>query len=324
MAKDGFSFLVCPDGQLIRDRIDAQLTAHTGSNGPWERHVYWGDEGLPPKFWENLTLQGLFATPKALIVRNAQNLLTDDWKKLSAALSQSTPSSWAFLCLEVAFERGKAKVPAAVQKTPCWKFASKNNWVWESAGLDERNMQAFAKAWAEKRGVSFAPSALPAICAALPPDATAARNELEKLALMADEKGVISADTSALGDHSTELDIFGFIRAVQSGRQHDMVWRKVMSSQSANDGLVFQFLGMLQREARMMWQLLTGEPVRLPPTVLQAKTQTAQKLRFRGIMRMWDLALEAEKGIKSGERSPDQAMEALIGGLLALFSPQKP
>ncbi|MFV0421434.1 DNA polymerase III subunit delta [Oleidesulfovibrio sp.] len=323
MAKDGFSFLVCPDGQLIRDRIESQLTAHALSDGVWERHVYWGDEGLPPKFWENLTLQGLFATPKALIVRNAQNLLTDDWKKLSAALSQATPSSWAFLCLEVAFERGKAKVPAAVQKTPCWKFAAKKGWVWESAGLDERNMQGFAKAWAEKRGVNFAPSALQTICAALPCDATSARNELEKLALLADENGVISADTSALGDHSAELDIFGFIRAVQSGRQHDMVWRKVMSSQSANDGLVFQFLGMLQRETRMMWQLLTGEPVRLPPAVLQAKTQTAQKLRFRGIMRMWDLALEAEKGIKSGERSPDQAMEALIGGLLALFSPQK-
>ncbi|MBL3581755.1 DNA polymerase III subunit delta [Oleidesulfovibrio alaskensis] len=324
MAKDGFSFIVCPDGQLLRDRIEGQLAAHSSSHGAWERHVYWGDEGLAASFWEHLTLQGLFATPKALVVRNAQNLAAADWKKLSESLRQASPTSWAFICLEVAFERGKAKVPAAVQKTACWKFAAGQGWIWESPGLDERSLQGFASAWAQKRGVRFAPGALPAICAALPADATAARNELEKLALAAGADGVISADTSALGDHAADLDIFGFIRAVQSGTQHDKVWRKVMGSSSANDGLVFQFLGMLQREARMMWQLLSGESVRLPAAVLQSKTRTAQQLRYRGIMRMWDLALEAEKGIKSGERSPDQAMEALIGGLLALFAPRRP
>ncbi len=321
MARNGFSFLACPDGQLIRARIAEQLLAHPQEHGPWDRHVYWGDEGLPAQFWEHLTLQGLFALPKALIIRNAHNLPADEWKKLSATLCRAVPASWTFLCLEVAFERRKAKVPAIIQKTACWKFALKQGWIWESPGLDKKSLYTFAEQWARKRGLDFAPGALRSLCDALPADAATACTELEKLALLADPQGIIPADTAILPQHSDELDIFAFIRAVQSGTQQHMVWHKVLSAHSVGDSMVFQFLGLLQREARILWQLLAGEPVRLPPAVLQAKTQLAQQISLRGIMRIWDLAMEAEKGIKSGERSPEQAMEALISGLLVLFTP---
>ena len=64
----GFSFLVCPDGQLLRARMEQLLSSFPPASGQWERHVYWGDEEPSPRFWEQLTLQGLFGAPRVLVV----------------------------------------------------------------------------------------------------------------------------------------------------------------------------------------------------------------------------------------------------------------
>jgi DNA polymerase-3 subunit delta len=45
----------------------------------------------------------------------------------------------------------------------------------------------------------------------------------------------------------------------------------------------------------------------------------AQSLGAARLARIWDLALQADKGIKSGERSPEQAFEILTAGLFLLF-----
>ena len=42
-------------------------------------------------------------------------------------------------------------------------------------------------------------------------------------------------------------------------------------------------------------------------------------LGFAGVARLWEIALAAEKGIKTGERSPEQAFEMLTADLFRLF-----
>ena len=80
-ARPGFSFLVCPDIRLLRAQLDAQQAAHAAHD--WERHVYWGDEDPPPRFWEQLTLQGLFGKSRLLVLRQANLWSAAVWKKIS-------------------------------------------------------------------------------------------------------------------------------------------------------------------------------------------------------------------------------------------------
>lgn len=323
MSRPGFYICVCPDIQLTKNHIDTLMQDNPAPEGTWEQHVYWSDEGLPPVFWENLTLQGLFASPKVLIIRNAQNLPIDAWRKLSTSLGQFNPLAWVIICLEAPYDRGKPKIPAAVKKLPCWKLAETKAWIWQSAGLNERAMRGFIEQWAAKNQVQIEQQIVHALSQVLPQDASAAKNELDKLALATGESRTITAEHIKDISHDADMDIFAFINALQSGKAPDKVWNKVISSQEAGDAMIFSFLAMLLREARILWQLYAGETVRLPSNVMQQKKRLATSLGPVRLSKIWDLALEAETGIKTGERKPEQAMEILVAGLLALFSPQK-
>ena len=116
MARPGFILCACPDGYLAKVRIEQALADNAPSPesgggllggspaaGIWERHAFWGDEPLPSAFWEHLTLPGLFATPQAVIIHNAQNIPAESWRKTSAALSTPNRETWPFFGLQVAF-----------------------------------------------------------------------------------------------------------------------------------------------------------------------------------------------------------------------------
>ena len=329
MSRPGFSLCVCPDSYLIRVQIEKELAAAPPQGGgglantgtpSWERHSFWGDEPLPGVFWEHLTLQGLFAAPKAVIVHNAQNIPTDSWKKLSAALGSPNKETWPFFCLQVAFERGKPKIPAHIAKLQCLLFAEKKGWLWSSPGLDEKSKVTFVQAEAKRRALSFAPGALEAIAAELPLDASAIGTEMDKLALTAGPDGVLDKELAALLDRSFEPDVFALIRALQQGQDPLAAWKQVIAAEREGDSMAFAFLSMLAREARQLWQLCLGEPVRLPPQVLNVKTSLARNLGLSGIAKLWHLALEADKGVKTGERTVDQALETLLASLSLLFA----
>lgn len=295
------------------------MTGHKEKSGHWDRHAYWGDEALPPIFWEKLTLQGLFATPNALVIRNAQNIPADTWKRLSAALATPNNLAWPIFCLEVGFERGKYKVPAHIQKLKCLNFADKKGWVWRSLGLDAKGMRTFIQDGCRMRGLNLAPQALEALMAAMPEDATAANNELDKIALACSDEKIVTKDMAQLINHTPNLDIFTFIKALQSGKALT-VWREVLREKGSGDSLVFPFLGMLIREARLLWQLLVGEDVRLSPYILDEKKRMAQQLGHIALAQIWNIALEAERGIKTGERNTEQAMDVMVANLSSLFA----
>ena len=87
-----------------------------------------------------------------------------------------------------------------------------------------------------------------------------------------------------------------------------------------DDGLLFPFLGLLLREARILWQILMGERVRLHPNDAAQKQKLARTLGAQGINRMIKLIVYAEWQVKSGERTTEQALDALVAELSLLFA----
>lgn len=296
------------------------LGAHPAGGGKdWERHTYWGDEELPQAFWEHLTLQGLFGVPRILLLRNAQNVPAATWKKLSAALGTPNEKTWLILCLEVAWEKGQPKIPAHIAKQRCLAFADKQGWIWRSGGLDERGIKKFVQLRAKVLGLTFGEGALEALCASVPPDAAAIETEMQKLWLAAGG-GVVTVAMTGSADYVPESNIFSFIRFLQAGNVA-AAWRELHRGQREGDGMLFPLLALLLREARILWQVQAGEQVRMHPNDVQSKGQLAGKLGFAGLTRLFELIMRAEWQVKSGERNPEQALEALAADLLVLFGP---
>ncbi|MDR0338844.1 MAG: DNA polymerase III subunit delta [Desulfovibrio sp.] len=333
MSRPAFSLCLCPDSRLLQTRLGALLAAHPPEGGAWQRFVFWADEGLGPAFWEHLTLQGLFATPKALIIRNAEALPADVLNgQLSPALMPLCPAGdgrlpspliWPLLCLEVAFDKGKAKTPAHIQRVPCFAEAAKRGWLDSTPPLAGKSLIAFIAAEAEKQGLRLKDHELAMLTAALPPEASSIVSEIAKLALAADPDGKLPDRAESLLDASGEMTIFELMRIVQQSSHASKAWRQILEDRLAGDNKVFAFIAILLREARLLWQSLAGSPSYLSSQTAMQKKIAAQGLGYAGIARLWDMALKADKGIKSGERSPEQAFEILAADLFILFGARR-
>jgi DNA polymerase-3 subunit delta len=318
MDRAGFTFCICPDGRLIREHVAAELAAHAPTGGVWQRHVYWGDEELPSAFWDHLNQSSLFAMRRALVIRQANALPAAVWKRISSALASPKEHCWPFFCLEMAWEKGQAKVPAHVAKLKCLAHADSRGWVWRYAGLEDKTLRNFVQKEIQKRKLHFAQGALELLCAGLIPDASAVAAELDKLELAASD-GRVSADLAAQAAHVPAFDIFRFLRLVQSGKIQN-AWTSVLHARRANEGLLFPLLGLLIRETRMLWQLLQGESVRTHPAELDAKRKLAFRLGYEGLARLFGLLFLADLSVKSGERQPEQALDALVADLTLLLA----
>lgn len=320
LSRPGFFFCICPDSWMIREHL-ATLSERfpAGGDKDWERHVFWGDEELPQRFWEHLVLQGLFDAPRALLLRQAQLLPASAWKRLSAAFSAPHAQAWPILCLEGAWEKGQPKIPAHIAKLRCMAFAEQRGWVWRSPGLDERGLKKHAQTRARAMDLRFGENALEAFCAAVPPDAAAVDAELRKLAPAA-VGGVITASLAAGGGYMPDYDIFAFIRHARAGNL-PAAWREIQRGRKDSDSLLFPFLALLLREARTLWQLRAGEEPRLHPQQAAAQRECAARLGFSGLTRLFDCIIRAELHVKSGRCSPEQALEALTADLALLFRP---
>ncbi len=317
MSKPAFTFCVCPDAGLTKAHIESLIAKYPANGGNWERHIYWGDDGLAQNFWNNLTLQGLFNTPKLLIIRNAQNLPAAIWKNLSTALASSNSSIWPIFCLEVAFEKKQAKIPAHITKLKCFAIGDQNGWVWRNAGLDAQGVKRHITERAKQCGLQFEPHVLDALSASTPPDATAIENEIQKLRLASQGKpinmGMINVDA-----YLPESNIFAFISCIQAGNIA-AAWREIYRGQKDVAALFFPFLALLAREAKTLWQILSKEPVYLHHSVAQSKEQCAKKLGFSGIAQIFSFIVQAEQQVKSGQCDAEQALESMVVDLVQLF-----
>jgi len=329
MSRPAYSICICPDSRLLRARLDTLLAAHAPSQGgTWQRFVFWADEGLGPSLWEHLTLQGLFAAPKALIIRNAQILTADALKVLSKVLLPlagspanplPSPLIWPLVCLEVAIEKGKAKVPAHIAHLPCYEEAEKRGWLDVTQGLNAAGLRAFIRSEAERQDLSLRPEETDLLAHTLPPDAAFITSELAKLALLANSEGHLPKNTVTVAAQTQEVTIFELMRMVQQNSNAPAAWKQILEDKLSGENMTFAFTAILLREARILWQSLAGPAPYLPPQVALQKKIAAESLGYNGIARLWELALQADKGIKSGERSPDQAFEMLAADLFLLF-----
>lgn len=332
MSRPAYSLCICPDSHLQRVRLDALLAAHPPENADaaWQRHVFWGDDGLSPAFWEHLTLQGLFAVPKTLVIRNAQALPADTLgKQLSPALLKLAPKTgsslpspliWPLVCLEVGFEKGKPKVPAHIQKLPFWQEAEARGWIDATPPLAGKALGVFIRAEASRHGLVLRPAETSLLEEALPPDAALISSEIAKLSLMAYSDGSLPQNAVSAVGQNQELGIFELMRIVQQNGNAPAAWRRILEDRLSGENMVFAFVAIVLREARVLWQCLAGTPPPLPPQVAMQKKIAAEALGFAGLSRLWEIALMADKGIKSGERGPEQAFEMLAAELFLLFS----
>jgi DNA polymerase-3 subunit delta len=318
MNRAAFTFCICPDGRIIRDHVAADLAAHAPPGGAWRRHVYWGDEELPPAFWEHLALPGLFAERRALLVRQAHALPAAVWKRISGALASPKEHCRPFFCLEMAWEKGQPKIPAHIAKLKCLAHADSRGWVWRYAGLDDRALRAFVQKEVQTRKLRFAPGALELLCAGLIPDASAVAAELDKLELAATD-GLVSVKLAAQAAHVPAFDTFRFLRLVQGGRLQN-VWTEALRARRENEGLLFPLLGLLIREARLLWQLLQGESEPAHSADLDAKRKLAFRLGYDGLAKLFRILFLADLSVKSGERQAEQALDALVADLSLLLA----
>lgn len=314
----GFYFCLCPDATLLREQVNS-LEALLAAGAPsCERLTFWGDEGLLPSFWEHLNIEGLVPSAKLLWVRSAQLLPAETWKKLSSQLATPRAHVLPVFSLESPWEKGQPKLPAHVAKLKCLAFAEKQQWLWKNAGLDSRTLRRYIQDQTKKRALNLAADALEALCQFLPPDAASVGNALDQLQLAAGSAPVQVNMVRQLAKHNPELVIFDFIRYLQQGNA-EAVWQTLLSE---GEELLFPLLSLLGREVRILWQLLAGEDVSLPPSIVGSKKQLATRLGFPALSHILEALMEAEWTVKSGRRQPQQALEALVASLLLIFAPQ--
>ena len=315
-----FYFCLCPDSTLAREHVDGLLKRVNAVGREREIRTFWADEGLDGRFWEALTMQGLTERPRALLVRGAQTLTAEVWKKLSAVLATPRPDILPVFFLESLWEKGQPKLPAHIAKLRCLEFADKQGWVWRSAGLDARALRKHVQQRAAALELRLTPDALDALCAVVTPDAAAVRGVLEQLALASGDGEVGVELVRNMAESAPEVIIFEFIRHLQSGNSA-AVWRTLLREGDGGESLLFPLLALLTREARLLWQIQAGENVWLPQQTANLKRSLASRLGTSGLANLFAALMEAEWAVKSGRRQPLQALEELVGSLTLAFTP---
>lgn len=315
-----FYIIESPDSFLIQEAV--QEFAFKELSEKYKTYSFWADEGLDEKFWNHLSLQGLFAENKLLIIRNAETIPAAKLRELSQRLNRTPDNITTIICLEVEVERSKAKLPAHIKNLPIYKHCQKSGWVKSIEGLNKNTMPRYLQQEAHKRKIILPPPLMAKLVNALPLSAAQISSELDKLTLAAGKDGKVPESVFSVINHSLEGDIFQLLTAMQSGRNIASMWQQLLGYSMSGETLIFAFLAILSREARTLWQILMGERPSLPPSLIPTKRALAQSIGLTGIAKLWELAMSAEKSIKSGEKNPEQAFDLLAAEIYLIFNPR--
>lgn len=323
MSRPGFNFLVCPDSELIQLKLEEMLAGVPGGES-YERKVHFApkddtDEPLSGAFWQDIDVPSLMGAPRLLILRRANKQDAAFWKAMESRLSAFNDSVWPVFCLEGEWTKDKPAVPAVVSRRKFWPVAQKKGWVWQMQGLNLQTLRRFVESFAARRGLDVPSNLVHELAQALPLDAGAARREMEKIALAAGGSGTVQASHLSVVSHRPDMDIFSFLSAAVAGKSPEKVWAKVFAEHKVigDDKIFFAFLRLVHREARIFWELAVGEKpsAYVPRPAMAEKSGMAKRLGPGGAAAILDLVMAAEFGVKSGQRTPEQAFEALVAGL---------
>ncbi|RQD64728.1 MAG: hypothetical protein D5R98_03970 [Desulfonatronovibrio sp. MSAO_Bac4] len=323
MSRPGFYFCFCPDPNLIKMQVNKVLEG-TGQKN-WTKQTIWIDDPAQhTKIWDALNLPPMAGPPRAVLLRKCESAQAQFWKDISPCLRGFKSGIWPFFCFESAWDKGKPKIPATVSKRKFFRFAREKSWIWEFPGLTRENISRYINqklAELETHADSDVKSALSLM---LPLSSQAVDMELEKLSLLSLPEREITQEHLQVVPSHLDMDIFSFLMQIQNGTDLTPAWRKIFNEQLKGEGLLFPFMGLLLREARILWLLATGQEqgVHLYPRQKQSKKALAQKIGVTKISALWEMIIDAETGVKSGRINPEQAMELLTAGLFEIFSPQ--
>ncbi len=317
MSRPGFTFCICPDPELLLEHVRQELDRHEPE---CRMKTFWADEELPEAYWGHFHQRALTGQTTALLLRRCEKLASATWKSLSSLLNRHRRQVWPIFCVETEWSGNKPPIPAGLSRLKCWQLAKSKGWIWQTPGLDQAGLRRYIKEWADKRGIYVRRDFMQRALAALPLDAALVRGELDKLELWAWESRELGSEEAGLLSVEPETDVFAFLRSMQRGEKLT-VWKRIIQGQMGTDSAAFlPFLHLILREARILWQLLCGEEVRLPAAVKKEKLQLARSMGLAGLSGLWSHVLEAETGFKSGEWSQHQALDILVANLEAAFS----
>jgi DNA polymerase-3 subunit delta len=310
-----FTFLICPDAELILEEARKRLAPG------FSLRSFWGDEPLPDRFWQQLTIPPLGEAGCGVLLRQAHLAPAEVWSRLDALLRQGRPGIHPFFALEVDWEWSKKerslapKIPQVVRKAKCFAAATQRGWVWSHPGLSRAQAEERARAILAAAGKAIAPEARRLLQEHLPLSAAAIAAEMDKVLLAAGDSPTITPEHLQSLTGAPTWDVFALMQAALNPARAEELWRQLRHDpQMASGEATFGVLALVRREARILWLLTRGEDpgVRLPAAVLKAKQALAQRLGPSGTARLFLRVAEAETAIKSGRLRPAQALEHLL------------
>jgi len=317
MTRPGFSFCLCPDPKLLREHIHQELARHEPG---CRMKTFWADEELSRAYWSHFHQRALTGQTTALLLRRCEKLAAPTWKSLNSLLNRYRRQVWPIFCIETEWSGKKPPVPSSLSRLACWRLAQGKGWIWQTSGLDQAGLRRYIQEWARQRGIRVRPEFMQRALYSLPLDAALVKSELDKLELWVWESRELGKEEAGLLSVEPETDVFAFLRSMQRGERLT-VWKRVIQGRMGSDSAEFlPFLHLILREARILWQLLCGEEVRLPAAVKREKLQLARSMGLAGLSGLWSHVLEAEVGVKSGEWSQAQALDMLVANLESAFS----
>ena len=320
MSRPGFYFCLCPDSGLLKRQIHKILEPYDPDS--WEINTLWSDDpDLDQKLWKALNMANMMGPSRAVVVRNCQVFKEAQWKALAPALKGFKSGIWPFFCLESQWDKQQPKIPAFLEKQKFFKIARERGWLWQFPGITRQNLPMYLEKRARETGLVFAPGVQEQLLDILPLHSLGVDQELEKLLLLAQDQGKVEAKHLDIVEPRADLDIFAQMQSIQQGKNFARVWQKFFKDQQSGQEGLFPFLGLLLREARILWHLAAGEEdkVYLYPRTKKEKIRLARQLGPRNIARLWDMILDAEAGVKSGTILQDQALEKLSADLYRMF-----
>ncbi len=318
-----FSFILSEDSSLLLQRVDEvaqEFYALHSASAKAARHVYWGNDGLSSDFWQKLTIQSLLPQADFFLIRNAEKLDSDTWKKLTETLGTLRDDAFVLIALENAWEKGKPKLSALISGQKCYTFAEKKNWLIKIAALNDNTKKAYIKKALQKRALNTSSEIFEKLAHILAPNASSIENTLDQLLLacQSDASNEIQEKyLEILAPASTELLLFDYLNHIESNNVFTL-WEKLLLDGKADD-VLFGFIALMSREARQLWQVLSSDKASIPPFLLHKKTAMAKKLGKAKILQIFLLCREAEWALKSGRKNETQAMEELLVALTLLY-----
>ncbi len=316
-----FCFIITEDSSLLLQRVQELADEfYAKQKGKASRHVYWGNDGLSADFWQKLTIQNLFPQADFFLIRNAEKLDTETWKKLTEHIGTLRDDAFILIALENAWEKGKPKIPVLISGQKCYCFAEKKSWLIKIAALTEQTKPAYVKKGMQARGLNASSALFEKLVNILGLNAAGIDNSLDQLAFACEDsekKEIKEEYLEILSPASAEVLLFDYLGYIENNNTIKL-WEKLLLDAKAED-VLFGFIALMTREARQLWQLLSSDKVSIPPFFVAKKTAMAKKMGKMKILQIFLLCREAEWGLKSGRKNEMQAMEELLVGLSLLY-----